>query len=132
MDAGQQDFGETEYYGEDMEETLMIGQEEAVPRAGFVLYRCSTEETFEIRGEVIRIGRSPSISEICLSGNRGIGRTHAILYVRDGNVYIADNNSKNKTYVDGEQVRPGEQPRLLLSGSKIRLGDEELEFRISR
>lgn len=132
MDAGQEDFGETEYYGEDMEETLMIGQEESSPRAGFTLYRCSTEETFEIRGEVIRIGRSPSISEICLSGNRGIGRTHAILYVRDGNVYIADNNSKNKTYVDGEQVRPGEQPRLLLSGSKIRLGDEELEFRISR
>lgn len=132
MDAKRQDFGETEYYEEDMEETVMNIQEESSPESGFILYRCSTQETFELKGDVIRIGRSPSISEICLSGNRGIGRIHAILYIQGRNVYIADNNSKNKTFVDGKQVIPGDKPRLLLSGSKIKLGDEELEFRISR
>ena len=78
------------------------------------------------------MGRSPSISEICISGNRGVGRVHAVLYVRNGQVYIADNNSKNKTFVDGEELKPGDSPKMLLSGSKIKLGTEELEFRISR
>ena len=79
---------------------------------------------------MVRIGRSPSVCEICLSGNRGIGRIHAILHVNDGRVYIEDNGSKNKTYLDGEQILPGEKPRLLHSGSKLRLGDEEMEFKI--
>lgn len=128
--AEQHDFGATEYYEEDLEDTLMIGQEEETCEKRFILYRYKTQETFELSGDVIRIGRSPSISEVCLSGNRGIGRTHAILYIRNGDVYIADNNSKNKTFVDGEQIKAGEQPKRLLSGAKIRLGDEELEFRI--
>lgn len=29
-------------------------------------------------------------------------------------------------------LRPDEEPRLLLSGSRIRMGDEEFEFRVSR
>ena len=84
-----------------------------------------------MKGDIIRIGRNPRISEICISGNRGIGRIHAILYMRDGQVFISDNDSKNKTYVDGEQIKADAEPKLLLSGSKIRLGDEEFEFRIS-
>lgn len=126
----QEDFGETVYMDEDAEAPTEF-EEEKAPRQKFVLYRCSTQETFEIKGDVVRVGRSPSISEICISGNRGVGRVHAVLYVRDGQVYILDNNSKNKTFVDGEELKP-DQPVMLLSGSKIRLGTEELEFRISR
>lgn len=126
----QQDFGETVYMDEDAEAPTEFEEEKKI-RQGFVLYRCSTQETFEIKGDVVRVGRSPSISEICISGNRGVGRVHAVLYVRGGQVYILDNNSKNKTYVDGKELKP-DQPVMLLSGSKIRLGTEELEFRISR
>lgn len=126
----QEDFGETVYMDEDSEAPTEF-EEEKAPRQKFVLYRCSTQETFEIKGDVVRVGRSPSISEICISGNRGVGRVHAVLYVREGQVYIVDNNSKNKTFVDGEELKP-DQPVMLLSGSKIRLGTEELEFRISR
>ena len=126
----QEDFGETVYMDEDSEAPTEF-EEEKAPRQKFVLYRCSTQETFEIKGDVVRVGRRPSISEICISGNRGVGRVHAVLYVREGQVYIVDNNSKNKTFVDGEELKP-DQPVMLLSGSKIRLGTEELEFRISR
>lgn len=132
MEAQQQDFGETVYLEDGSEDTVMIQQneEEAVPK--FVLHRLSTQETFELKGTMIRVGRNPNITEICISGNRGIGRIHAIMYLRDGQVFIADNGSKNKTFVDGEQIRPDEEPRLLLSGSRIRMGDEEFEFRVSR
>ena len=72
------------------------------------------------------------MSEICISDNPGIGRLHAIFRVYKGQVYIEDNGSKNKTYVDGNLVKPGESPRLLLSGSKIRLADEEFEIRVAQ
>ena len=78
----------------------------------------------------MRIGRSPAVTEICISGNKGIGRVHAILYSRGGQLFIEDNNSKNKTYVDGVQLEPGQSPRRIENGSRIRLGDEELEIHI--
>lgn len=129
-DVQHEDFGETVYVDEDSEAPTEF-EDINNPGQKYVLYRCSTQETFEIKGDVVRVGRSPSISEICITGNRGVGRIHAVLYVRDGQVYILDNNSKNKTFVDGKELKP-DQPVMLLSGSKIRLGTEELEFRISR
>lgn len=131
-EVDQQDFGETVYMDEEAETPTIFEENPSGPIQKFVLYRCSTQETYEIRGDVVRVGRSPSISEICISGNRGVGRVHAVLYVRGGQVYIADNNSKNKTYVDGVELKPGDPPAMLLSGSRIKLGTEELEFRISR
>lgn len=148
----QQNFGLTEYLGEyreeyekertlsdycpaEDEETMetVLSKEQISPVSSkFMLHRRSTGENFVIQGDVIRIGRNPSVSEICISGNPEIGRTHAILYVRGGQVYIEDNGSKNKTYVDGRELMPGAKPKLLLSGSTIRLSDEELEFHISR
>ncbi len=97
----------------------------------YILHRISTGEDYVIQENIVRIGRSPSVSEICISGNRKIGRLHAILYVRDGNVYIADNGSKNSTFADGEQIRQGDAPRLLRPGSKLRIADEELELRLT-
>lgn len=52
------------------------------------------------------------------------------MYLRNGEVFIEDNNSKNHTYVDGVRLEPGQPPVKLAHGSKIRLGDEELEFYI--
>ncbi len=126
------DFGETVFIGEgaDDEETFIIGQEQSIPQPEFILHRPSTNESFRISEEVTRIGRSASIADICISGNRGIGRVHALLYIQNGQVFIADNHSKNKTYVDGKQLDSEEVPRRLEHGSKIRLGDEELEFHI--
>lgn len=94
----------------------------------YVLHRIKTNESFEIKEKMTRIGRSPSVCEICLLGNRGIGRIHAILHINNGKVYIEDNSSKNKTYVNDIQISPGAPLKELQSGSRIRLGDEELEF----
>lgn len=128
----RQDFGKTEFIRaeEDDDETFIIGAEQSVAGPEYILYRRSTQESFRICEEIMRIGRSPSVTEICISGNKGIGRVHAILYSRGGQLYIEDNNSKNKTYVDGVQLEPGQSPRRIENGSRIRLGDEELEIHI--
>ncbi len=126
------DFGETVFIGEgaDDEETFIIGKEQNIPQPEFILHRPSTNESFRISEEVTRIGRSASVADICISGNRGVGRVHALLFIQNGQVFIADNHSKNKTYVDGKLLDSEEVPRRLEHGSKIRLGDEELEFYI--
>ncbi|OUP84207.1 hypothetical protein B5F07_08710 [Lachnoclostridium sp. An169] len=115
---------------DDSDETVLLGEETEAHFPRFLIHRIKTGETYEIKEKMVRIGRSPSVCEICLLGNRGIGRIHAILHVNDGNVYIEDNGSKNKTYLDGEQIIPGEKPKILHSGAKLRLGNEELEFEI--
>ena len=126
-----QDFGETVFLdGGDDGETYIIGAEQNAIQPEFILYRHETGESFRICEEVTRIGRSTSIAEICITGNRGIGRVHALLYLRNGEVFIEDNNSKNHTYVDGVKLEPGQSPVKLVHGSKIRLGDEELEFAV--
>ncbi len=127
-----QDFGETVYIDENADDTFFLEKEKSEPQPKPVLYRYSTQEIYEIQGDIVRIGRNPAISEICISGNRGIGRIHAVLYVKNGQVGIIDNDSKNKTYVNGEQLKPGDDPRILSPGDVIRLADEELEFRISQ
>lgn len=128
LETGGSDFGETVYLQEeDDDETAFLGQEKG-GSPEFSLYRFSTKETFRITGDVSRIGRSPSIAEISITGNKCIGRIHAILYVRGQDVFIEDNHSKNHTYVDGIRLDPEDPPVLLNQGSKIRLGDEELEF----
>ncbi|MCI8795977.1 MAG: FHA domain-containing protein [Dorea sp.] len=126
-----QDFGETVFLdGDDDEETYIIGAKQNTVQPEFILYRHGTGESYRICEEVTRIGRSTSIAEICITGNRGIGRVHALLYLRNGEVFIEDNNSKNHTYVDGMKLEPGQSPVKLVHGSKIRLGDEELEFAV--
>ncbi|MGI6012477.1 MAG: DUF6382 domain-containing protein [Ruminococcus sp.] len=126
----QRDFGETVFVDEGTAETFFLDKNQEKVKRKFLLRRCATDENYEISGEKTRIGRNPAGSEICISGNRGIGRIHAVFYISDGNVYIADNNSKNKTFVCGTQLKYGEKPRMLHSGDKIQLGDEEFEFYI--
>lgn len=41
-----------------------------------------------------------------------IGRKHATIQVRGGSCYIQDCNSKNGTYINGEQIDPGSENRL--------------------
>lgn len=128
--VAQQDFGETVYANRDSEATVYMEEKRQAPGKRFVLCRCSTKKTYEILGDVVRVGRNPAMTEICIDGNPVVGRIHAVLYKNADQIYIADNNSKNKTYVNDTQIQPGANPRLLVNGDRIRLGDEEMEFYI--
>ena len=53
-----------------------------------------------------------------------------MLYMQNGSIGIGDNESKNGTYVNEIKLYPAGTPVPLNHGSVIRLGDEELEFRM--
>lgn len=58
-----------------------------------------------------------------------ISRTHATIISRDGSYFVKDENSSNHTYVNGVQIPPFTE-REIVSGDRIRLADEELEFNV--
>jgi hypothetical protein len=80
------------------------------------------------QGEVI-IGRSEAGSamrpDIDLSPynaeNLGVSRIHASLKRTDNTIAIADLNSKNSTYINGQRLHPHEV-RVLRDGDEVRLG----------
>lgn len=51
-----------------------------------------------------------------------ISREHFILYWQGGELKIADNSSRNKTYVDGVELIAGADPVTLKDGAIIGLG----------
>ena len=119
---------EATYFEAEDEEATVLMEDYSMPE--LILIRRSTNESFRIEGTVVRVGRSHTATEILIEGNKRVGRVHAILHVQDGEVYIEDNHSKNCTFVNGVQIMPQDRPCRLEPGSKIRLGDEELEFQI--
>jgi len=76
-----------------------------------------------IRTPVVNIGRA-EYNDLVL-GEESVSASHAKLQRRDETWFLADLDSTNGTFVDGEQVR-GEVP--LLPGSTVRFGDVTVLF----
>ena len=108
--------------------TLLIQQQAPAMRPH--LCRLRTKEVFWITKEITKIGRNADAADICIIGNSAVGRVHAVLYMQNGSIGIGDNESKNGTYVNEIKLYPAGAPVPLNHGSVIRLGDEELEFRM--
>ena len=66
--------------------------------------------------------------DYCISDNNTISRTHAQITYKNGEYYITDLKSTNYTYVNGNKVA-ADQDIKLRNGDKIKLSDEEFEFR---
>lgn len=58
-----------------------------------------------------------------------ISRKHAELITRGNSYFIIDNNSTNKTYVDGKAI-PGKATVEIFNGTKVKFVDEEYTFYI--
>jgi len=58
-----------------------------------------------------------------------ISRKHAEIIVRGNSYFVVDNNSTNKTYVDGKAI-PGKATVEIFNGTKIKFVDEEYTFYI--
>lgn len=56
-----------------------------------------------------------------------ISRKHAEIIMRGSNYFVMDNNSTNKTYVDGKSI-PGKATIEIFNGTKIKFVDEEYTF----
>ena len=74
-----------------------------------------------------RIGRSRDNVDIYITDNTSIGRVHAVLYWENQHIYIEDQHSTNGTFLNDRKITGREE---LTSGCRIRLSNEEFEFRL--
>lgn len=120
----QQEFDGTIYVNHTAEE--MENSSSPLP----YLVDLRTKESFAIVKAKSKIGKQQRNNDFCIRGNNRVSREHAIIHLQDGQVFMEDNHSLNGTYVDGRAIQPGSISKALLPGMRIRLADEELEFRM--
>ncbi|MBE6707674.1 MAG: FHA domain-containing protein [Ruminococcaceae bacterium] len=116
--------GETTVLNDGAGETTVLGGGAACGS----LIRTKTGERISIVAPEFVIGKEKRRVNYCISDNNSISRAHAKIIVRGGSCYVVDMNSTNFTFVNGTKLASG-QEQLLNDGDKIKLSDEEFEFK---
>ncbi len=124
MDTGA---GETSVLGGGAGETSVLGGGAMQPTA--TLIRKKNGETVKIAKASFTIGKERRKVDFCVPDNNSVSRSHANIICKGGVYYIIDQNSTNYTFVNGNKINPNQEVKLN-SGDKIKLADEEFEFRI--
>lgn len=93
--------------------------------------RISTGEKIEITGTNFIVGKSADYAKYVIKNNRAISRVHATFIIRNGTYYIADNDSKNGTFVNGQKI-DFENMAELCDGDIIQLANEKFRFIINK
>jgi FHA domain len=77
---------------------------------------------------IVTVGRTKN-NDIVLS-DISISKFHAFFKEEDGTFYVADGESRNGTFVDGERVLTSKQgkPTALKKGARVKFGGVELRF----
>ncbi len=91
------------------------------------LLRLSTQETILLSSAEFTIGVDADAVDYCIAGTPFVSRQHACFTSQGGQCAVTDLDSKNKTYVNQEQLTP--HIRVLLQhGDIIRLAKEEFQY----
>lgn len=121
---------ETSYFPENEEDgTVIMGQEKQTQRLLPHLIRKRNNERIPLNKALFRLGRDADYNDYAIVGNRYIGHSHCHIICRDGEYFVADDNSKNHTKVNQEQVMPGQEKKIA-HGDIISLADEDFEFKL--
>jgi len=91
------------------------------------LTRRATGVTVNIDKPVFMIGKERDKVDFCITENRTISRVHAIIRTQNGSCFIEDNNSTNRTYINGTPV-PANMEIKLKNGDVLKLSNEEFDF----
>ena len=127
MDADSKD---TVYFPEvGGDETVLMGQDMPVQRLIPYLLRKRNGEKIPINKPVFRIGRDAEYNDYAIIENRYIGHSHCHILTRNGEYFLVDDNSKNRTKLNGEAIAAGAEMKLA-HGYVIRMADEDFEFHI--
>lgn len=116
---------ETSVLNEGAGQTTVLSAQ-AVPTA--TLKRMSSGETAIINKARYVLGKEKRKVDFCVSNNSSISRIHAVVIYDNGAFYIEDQNATNFTFVNGNKVNPGQRVKIN-NGDKIKLSDEEFEFK---
>ena len=96
--------------------------------SGFQLVRMNTGEVIDITRGAFVLGRSQIRADYVLSGDKTIGRVHAIIIADFDHCVITDNKSLNKTKINGKELAP-EVEYNLQEGDILQLQSERFLFR---
>jgi putative methionine-R-sulfoxide reductase with GAF domain len=80
--------------------------------------------SFFLHDGTVFVGRSPS-NDIQIKHDAGVSRKHLKILKVDGRYYIEDLKSTNGTFIDGEQVMPGEAFEIV-EGATISIGNTDM------
>lgn len=124
-------FGETTVLGggTTIGETTVLGAGAQNVQLRPHLIRSKNNERIDISKPVFRIGKERSYVDYFIGDNTAVSRSHANIVSRDGEYFIVDTNSTNHTYVNGGMILSNSETKLS-HGTKIRLANEEFEFRL--
>lgn len=116
------------------EEEMQRKAEEEIRRRQSItanLVRAKTGEIINIDRDTFILGRSETKASYTILGNSMIGREHAKIVRSNGEHFIVDNNSLNKTHLNSLTLEP-EQYYKLSDGDVIRLANEIFSFHLQK
>ncbi len=93
------------------------------------LFRILTEETISVNKPVFRLGKEKSYVDYFVTNNIAVSRSHADIITRNNGYFVKDLNSKNHTYINGQEL-PVQCETEIFDGDKLRLGNEEFIFNV--
>lgn len=122
------DFGDTVplNQGKMMKTSLLHGKQSSSQTRPYLI-RVSNQEKIYLTKPIFHIGREASYADYAVSENSAVSASHADFKQKDGQVYIVDTNSTNRTFINGEEI-PSSREIPLTHGDKVRLADEEFQF----
>ena len=124
-------FGETTVLGGGGagETTVLNAASQASQAVTPHLIRVKNNERIPLNKPVFRIGKERSYVDYFVGDNSAISRSHANIISEGGKYFIVDTNSTNHTYVDGQMIQSNNNVEIT-HGTKIRLANEEFEFKL--
>lgn len=123
LDAAQNKSTEQEEKNTKNIVDLDVRAQEKLETTEFVLKRERTGQVINILVGTHILGRSEAVAKYCIKGNKKIGRNHATIIASKEKVIIFDNNSLNKTSINGSELEP-QVKYLLKAGDKIKIANE--------
>lgn len=129
--TGSMHFGETTVLGGGGigETTVLSGGMQPAQTANPHLIRSKNNEKISVDKPVFRIGKERSYVDYFIGDNPAISRSHANIIIRESKYYVTDTNSTNHTFVNGMMIQSNSEVEIA-HGDKIRLANEDFEFRI--
>lgn len=109
------------------EEPVPAVPAEPEPMPPAKLTRRSNGEVILINKETFVIGKERARVNGCITGNKAVSRVHATIMLKPDGFYIVDNDSTNKTYINGSVIYPMNETKIN-SGDIIKLANEEFDF----
>jgi len=115
---------------DEQEKTAFLGDGRFSKEIAY-LVREKTGEKKLVDKPLFLIGRNQSSMDYAISDNKSISRHHASIVSEDNRYYLIDNDSINKTVLDGIPLIPNEKTEMF-SGAKLMFSNEEFTFMVEQ